>query len=264
MADSLRIPPATTLSFQKTATQVCNLAKLDYDEWPLHAHELVNHLNERWREGIELGLSTDAAQERALRLFGDTSHVAQSIKRPWYRRLLTQQRYRPERYLIFLGAYVFYSWLAVLDVHFRPIYDTGQPPTVQAIEHIMLPFHRDFWLHGMGGFFVGLAGIASVTAFQWRPHFRSAWLNSLLEMRKLLAGTALLTAVGLCVMPSLFAYQTLANYDHYFRYIGFVGLHFLAIGMGWLGAACLLVELFSYPERIKKRQAHRRPFGIAS
>jgi len=82
MASDSRIPPGVTLAFEKAATQICNDAKLDYDEWPLRAYETVTHLQERWRDGILKGLSTDEAERQALNAFGKLSAVARSLRKP--------------------------------------------------------------------------------------------------------------------------------------------------------------------------------------
>ena len=184
MADSLRVPPATSLKFQEAATQVCNLAKLDFDQWPLQAHELVSHLEQRWVEGVESGLNTDAAEERALKLFGDLSRVAATLKKPWHRRVLSDYRYRADRYFIFFTASILSAWLLFLDVHFRPVYDSGTALTKADIEKFMLPFDWAFWVNGLGVFFVSLAGIASVACVRWSPNPRQPWLKALLEAVK--------------------------------------------------------------------------------
>ena len=109
MADELRVPPSVTMAFEGAATQICNDAKLDYDEWPLRAYETVTHLQERWRKCIQDGMGTDEAERQALRSFGDFSVVARSHRKPWHVRMLIHQRCRADRFFFFLAAYVFFS-----------------------------------------------------------------------------------------------------------------------------------------------------------
>ena len=105
-----RVPPAVSLNFERLVMEVCNRAKLDFDDWPLEARELLNHLETRWREGIERGLSTEAAEERAILLFGGADQVAKSLRRPWLKRVLFYRRYRAERYFWILGVTAIKAW----------------------------------------------------------------------------------------------------------------------------------------------------------
>src|ERR1039458_7218260 len=189
MASDLRVPPGVTQAFEEKATQICNDAKLDFDEWPLRAYEAVTHLQERWRKGIRMGLGTDEAERQALNSYGDPSVVARSWRKAWHKRMLFHQRYRPERFFLFFVAYVFFSWLAVLDVHYRAYLDgkdadlprlmlpfdpafqaTRKLPSVAQFVHSLQP---RFFVDGLGTFFVGLAAMASVVAIQWQSNFKN-------------------------------------------------------------------------------------------
>jgi len=102
----LRVPPAVTFAFERLVADVCRQAKLDDHEWALTARELLTHLQNRWREGDALNLSTDAATQRALDLFGAPEVVAMSLRNPWWRRLLFHENHRLKRILVFLSASV--------------------------------------------------------------------------------------------------------------------------------------------------------------
>ena len=112
-----RIPPAVNEAFVSLAAEVCDRARMDYDEWMVNSQELVFHLQERWREGVELGLNTDDAKSRAFKLFGSPSSVAKSLRKPWLMRLLYYKRFRSERFGFFILAFFLYTWLVIIDKH---------------------------------------------------------------------------------------------------------------------------------------------------
>lgn len=260
MANDFRVPPAVSLTFEKAATDICNRAKLDYDEWPLQAHEFVTHLQERWKEGIEKGLTTEDAEARALALFGDPAATAKALRKPWLRRVLSYERYRPERHLLFLVAYVFHAWLTVLDVHYRTFYNHQNPD----LNTILLPFQLRFFVDGLGMFFVGLTGVAAVMLIQWLPKTWNAWVYSALCLKGVLWSVVIFAACILLTKPSYWAYETFRLYENYFFYQGFCVLHLLAIPLAWLGAACLISEACNYPGLVKKRLRKNKPFGVIS
>ena len=121
MTSSTRIPPAVNEVFVQIASQVCDRARMDYDEWLVNSQELAFHLQERWREGVQNGLSTEDAQERAISLFGDPVEVAKSLRKPWLQRLLYFKRFRPQRYGFFILAFFFYTWFAIVDNNWRKL-----------------------------------------------------------------------------------------------------------------------------------------------
>ena len=275
MASDSRIPPGVTLAFEKAATQICNDAKLDYDEWPLRAYETVTHLRERWRDGILKGLSTDEAERQALNAFGKLSAVARSLRKPWPVRILVHQRYRPERFFLFLVAYVFFSWLSVLDVHYRAFLD-GKAVD---LSRLMLPFNNDyypsfvhifssinlpFFVDGLGTFFVGLAALASVVAIQWQSNFKNPLLNQILLSRYLLSLVALFTIGMIAIRPVYLTWDTFKHYQDDLFYQGYCLLHIASIFLGWFGAACLISELLDFPGMIRKRRDHNRPFVVVA
>ncbi len=255
MTDLLRIPPAVNLSFERLANQICEQAKLDYDTWHLHSHELVTHLQARWREGIEKGLSTDAAEERALTLFGKPSDVAKALRKPWLTRLLNYKRFRTERLLVFLAAYVFYAWMQVLDVHYRHHMDGAQID----VDKIMLPFTPQFFTEGMGVFFVGIATVLAVVAIQWKPIYTNQKLNQFLQIRYALLALVAFSLFELSVKPCALTLETFQKYESYLFYQGYCVLHILGVIFGWLGVACLAVELFGKPSHFRNQKLEAGP-----
>lgn len=99
-----RIPPAVTFHFEKIIALVAEHARLDAAEWAIRSHELMGQLEHRWHEGVELGLSTDAAQQRALELFGDPEAVGRRFRKHWRFNLLFARNWRLVRIVIFLVA----------------------------------------------------------------------------------------------------------------------------------------------------------------
>ena len=281
MATELRIPPSVTFAFERTATQVCNEAKLDYDEWSLRAYEAVTHLRESWRKGIRNGLSTDEAERQALVSYGDLSIAAKSWRKSWLLRMLFHQRCRSERFFLFLAAYVFFSWLAVLDVHFRAYLDgkgidlhqlmlpfnpaalgdrSEIPKVAQIISFLVRP---GFFIDGLGTFFVGLAAVASVVTIQLQFHFKKPLLNQVFVSRYLLSVVALFAIVTLAIWPAYLTWITFTHYEDSLFYQGYCVMHIGAIFFGWFGAACLISELFDLPGMMRRKHRDRNsPFAV--
>jgi len=245
MASNIRIPPAINESFVKLAAGICDWARMDYDEWMVNSQELVYHLQERWREGIELGLNSEDAKTRALKLFGKPSAVAKSLRKPWLTRLLYYHRFRPERFYFFVLAYFFYTWLIILDTHWHDLTDKNHVTPFQ----ILLPFGVDFFRDGLGSMLVGFAAAGCLVLAQWQPMLSSRWLNKILLVRHLLllvTGYALfavlirspyLAAVTLPAVANAFPSLTKIT-------LPFSILHIVGILAGWFGALCLLFEIW--------------------
>ena len=113
-SSELRVPPAVMLDFERIVAEVCDVAKLDYDERPLTTNELLGFLQECWREGVQRGLSTDDAKEDALERFGDLERVGKSFRRPWIKRIIYQKNYKAARYLMVLGVGLTNAFMAGL------------------------------------------------------------------------------------------------------------------------------------------------------
>lgn len=111
--DEHHIPPAVTFHFEKVVALVAEHAQLNPAEWAIRSHELMGQLEHRWREGIDMGLSTDAAEQRALELFGDPEAVGRRFKKRWESQLLFSYGWRVARIIIFLIA----MHLAVTAIH---------------------------------------------------------------------------------------------------------------------------------------------------
>ena len=221
---------------------------MDYDEWLVNSQELAFHLQERWREGISLGLSTDAAQSRAIELFGDPIIVAKSLRKPWLERLLFYDRFRPERYGVFILAFFFYTWHTILDTHWRELIQNMDGVDVTPFK-ILLPFTNDFYTDGVGAMFVGFAASACVVSSKWQPHFNRHWLNRLMVVRHL---ALLMAGYAFFLLAVRFPYLAYTNLPELFhRYsdyskilVPFAILHLLGIALGWFGSFCLLLEIW--------------------
>ena len=286
------IPVDVKIAIGATALQVCEEAKLDFDEWPLRAHEAVTHLRERWRDGTYNGLSSVEAKRQVLDSYGDPLAVGKSWRKPWYFRVLFHERYRATRYLLFLFAYVLFSWLMVLDVHYRAALDTfnskGREAAVQEIASsfntLMLPFEPEiagrvryppggqilssinpgFFVDGMGSFFTGLAALACVVIIRWRPKFRNSLLNHAFALRYPLVLVALFAIFMLAVWPTYLTWITFVHSEGDVFDQGYCVIHLSAMFLGWLGAACLVSELFDLPGIMRTRRDQKRPLAVVA
>ncbi len=249
MANGIRIPPAVSLAFERVAYQVCILAKLDHDEWHLQISELKMHLQERWQEGIENGLSTGRAEAHALAIFGNPADVAKSLRKPWLVRLLQYKNMRSERLLVFLSADVFYAWMQVLDVHYRHYLNNEDVN----LDQVMLPFSGGFFTEGMGTFFIGLLAVVSVLALQWRPVFAKSHWKTLSLARYVFLVPIAFALIQLGLKPAILAWDTFRLYESYLFYQGYCVLHVLAVLTGWFGIVCLMAELFGWNNRSSQK-----------
>ena len=244
MAESSRIPPAVNQVFIRVASQVCDRAKMDYEEWMVNSQELAYHLQQRWRELTEQGLSTNDAQAKALQMFGDPHTVAKYLRKPWLERLLHYKRFRSERFFFFILAYFLYTWVVICDTHWKELLQ-GNPATPF---QILLPFDQGFFINGLGSMLIGLLAASCVVLSQWRPLFKNQQINRLLLIRYLplfLTGFALFDVL---IRSPITAFQTLrevmSNYSPFTALtIPFLILHVLGISVGILGATCLLFEI---------------------
>lgn len=286
------IPGYVKVAFEATALQICDEAKLDSDEWPLRAHEAVTHLRERWRDGTYSGLSSDEAKRQVLDAYGDPLAVGKSWRKPWYFRVLFHERYRATRYLLFLFAYVLFSWLMVLDVHYRAALDTlnskGREAAVHEIassfNRLMLPFEPEiagqvrypsvgqifsslnprFFVNGMGTFFTGLAALACVVIIRCRPKFKNSLLNHAFVLRYPLVLVALFAIFMLSIWPTYLTWITFVHSEADVFDQGYCVIHLGAMFLGWLGAACLVSELFDLPGLVRRRRYRKRPLAVVA
>lgn len=97
-----RIPPAVSFRFEQIIAQAAEHAGLEPTEWAIRSHELMSQLEHRWREGIDMGLSTDAAEQRAIELFGDPAAVGRRYQKPMEVNLLYSRAWQVARILLFL------------------------------------------------------------------------------------------------------------------------------------------------------------------
>ena len=234
-----RVPPAVTFAFERYVAEVCHRARLDDYEWPLKARELLTHLQNRWREGDAMGLSTTAAEQRALDLFGSPKSVARGMRRPWWKRLLLHHNCRLHRHLTFLSASTFVTLLL-------------------GFQHLILKDDLLGAAQIAGSFTNAFFAVGSVFLIKWQPREWPAWLRTVLLVRHVLwffVATGLLNVV---LSPFLVLV-------HFVRtdYFAVVLLLMLApISFGFLGAACLVAEILDLPGRRKAKAEELMAFRI--
>jgi hypothetical protein len=239
MSNEVRVPPGVTFDFERLAVAICEEAKLDYEQWAPQVHELVTHLQERWREGVEQGLNTDDAESRALELFGSKTQVARSLRASWIRRFLTFQRYRGQRYAMFLCAAVVCAYVTVgMQVHANQAnYAVGS-----------VGF---FYL--LGTSLNGAVALGALALVKWRPQVRSKVLAVLLACRwvvapLILTGLFNVLIMGAVLWPREIARAVLGAPDPYM-----LVLLSIAGSFGLIGAAGYVSELVEVPNRRSKR-----------
>ncbi len=236
----LRVPPSVTFKFERFIAEVCHRAKLDDHEWPLKARELLSHLQERWREGVEAGLNDADAQERALQLFGEPKAVARRLRQSWLRRLLYHQNCRPHRYLVFLSACLSGTLMLAVEVLLLAK-DRGMP-----MEYLV------------GAFTNGFLALGALLVVKWRPPLQPIWLRYLLGIRHVLwffvvsgfinAAATPLKALGLLIRDGFSFVLALL----------FAG----PICLGFVGAACLLSELLDFSGRRRLKTEELLAFKV--
>ena len=102
--DELRIPPGVTFQFEKVLALVAEHARLGATDWAIRSHELMGQFEHRWREGIEMGLSTNDASTRALEMFGDPEAVGRRFRKNSEWKLLFSRDWQWIRIIVFLIA----------------------------------------------------------------------------------------------------------------------------------------------------------------
>ncbi len=235
----LRIPPAITFKFERLVAEVCNQAKLDTDQWPLRARELLSHLQERWREGVEAGLNDTDAQARALELFGSPKSVARGLRQPWLKRLLYHQNCRLHRQFIFLTATLCGNLLLVL---------------------VQLILYRGENLEAAryaGSFSNAFIALGSLLVIQWRPEW-PRWIRTILLVRHLLwvfVGLGLINVALNAPMAFVLSWQI----SWWILAAPFMAG---AIPLGFLGAACFWSEIFDLAGRRRAKTQELIAFRI--
>jgi hypothetical protein len=236
----LRVPPAVTFKFERIVSEVCHHAKLDTDEWPLRARELLDHLQERWREGAESGLSTETAEARALERFGHPLAVARGLRQPWFKRLMYQNRLRLHRYVTFLTATMCGNLLI-------------------GFEHFLL-HDLEFDAPRLVGTSVnGFLALGSLYVIKWQPAGWSPWVRSLWAIRH---GLWIFVVVGFLnvAFNPILAFVALFR-GHVFREVLFV-IFPGPVFLGLIGAACFFSELFDFSGRRKAKMEEFLAFKV--
>ncbi len=245
MESEARVPPAVTVAFERLALSICEEAKLDFSEWASKTHELVGHLQELWREGVEQGLNTDAAEARALELFGTTENVGKALRPPWIRRYLFLERYRGQRYAMFMTAAVIASYMGA----------------VHSIEA-----HEAQYEVGSVGFFYllgtslnGACALGSLAAIQWAPRIRSRVLKCLFACRWIL-GVFVLTGLLNVILPAAIGMPKAIIWAANNRSLNeMLFLEGAAAIVGALGAAGYIAEIIKLPARRSRRLQRQLP-----
>ena len=230
----LRVPPAVTFAFERFVADVCNQAQFDYDEWPLKAHEFLVHLQDRWRERVGVGLSTEAAMQQSFDLFGDSSNIGRSLREPYWKRVLFHRRCLPARYVAFLNG----AALTVISemIRFVPMMSQDTPfSSRHGLYELIAPMP------------VCIGAIAILPLLRWRPRMHNPWLRSLAELK------FLITPIYLLVLWYVFYVPTtlLLPFKNPFPYspaplsedIFWHTFHYSVLALAWFGGIALLCEL---------------------
>lgn len=240
----LRVPPAVSLAFERVVADVCHRAKLETEEWPLRAHELLNHLQDRWREGIEAGLGTDAAQERALQMFGKPETVARRMREPWWKRLLLQRRCRLHRNLIFITAS---SVCQGLSAAFTNNFEGT-------------PVNTGTFTAGM--FLNGLLALGSAWVIAWKPSATNLLLRGVLALRHVVWLLVLSGLLNILLIPPLMLWQAFGLKKLPDMPAGWVCAAVAAGFYAWLGAACLISECLNLAGRRRQTNPETLAFQV--
>ena len=239
MESEARVPPAVTVAFERLALSICEEAKLDFSEWASKTHELVGHLQELWREGVELGLNTDASEARALELFGTMENVGKALRPPWIRRYLFLERYRGQRYAMFMTAAVVSSYFGAV----RMILSSPGSYEVGSVQFFYL----------LGTSLNGACSLGALAAIQWAPRIRSRLLKCLFACRWILV-PFVLTGLFNVVWPVLIALpQAMVRVISTRSVDEMLIMECAAAITGALGAAGYLSELIKLPARRSRR-----------
>lgn len=244
MDASWRVPPAVSAHFGRLAYQVCNGARLDYKELPSRASEMVTSLEHRWRKGIDDGLTTEAAETKAIEWFGDLSIAIKRLQEPWYCRLFLYERSRWARLVVFVAAFMFYSWLTMIRLYIVPtlLIPSNSPAFKEDafanLEHMLIPLTAKFFTAGFGSPFLAIA-IAALAALT-----RSSWLARHAVLKHVWSVLVAISAIYLFTMLPRSAIMVITE-----RMIGraftlFLGLHIIALIVACFGVACVVFEVY--------------------
>jgi hypothetical protein len=226
----LRVPPAVTFAFEKVVASVCDQAKLEAEDWPLRARELLNYFQERWREGVEMGLSTEEAQSRALEMFGPSKLVARSLREVWWKRLIFQRRCRAARNMVFLSSSFVCSAIST---------------TVTNNFH-KLPMASGALTSGV--FMNGLLALGSAWLIAWKPRIPYVLVQMLFSLRHILWLLVFSGFLNVVSVPPIELYRVLTSSNGNLISMGWFLVSWI---YGCLGGACLVSESLNLAGRRK-------------
>ncbi len=235
----LRVPPAVTLQFERFALAVCEEAKLDFDQWASKTHELVGHLQQLWREGIDMGMNTDDASNRALQVFGSVEAIGRAVRHPWITRYLLWRRYQGQRYAIYLSGAVVCAYAAAARMAMA---------NPEAFKSGSVGF---FYL--LGTSLNGAVALGSLALVQWKPQIRSKPVRSLFACRWVVVPFMFMGVFNV-LLPTFVSFP-LAAYHALSRPANLpsVALEGVVAVLGLLGGLGYLSELFRFPQRRSTR-----------
>jgi hypothetical protein len=218
---------------------ICHRAKLDDYEWPLKARELLSHLQARWRDGIENGLSTEAAENRAIELFGSPRIVSKGMRKHWLKRLLLNQNCRMYRYVIFLAASVVGTYLVSAALW---VIKTKEPD----------------YPYQLSTFTNGFLALGALFAIKWQPTAGPSWLRTLFLARHVFWFLVFSGLINVVLNPII----ALALWFKVNSYAA--GLFFCAVPTfaGLLGAVCFVSEILNLSGRRKAKVEELIAFSV--
>ena len=223
-------------------------AKLDHETDPLallhDVQETVNHLQERWMDGRENGLSPEEAEKRAIALFGDISLIAKSLKQPWYVRLLFYERCRPMRYFVVTWGMLFFSFLATMHPHVPPLsmgfkveakgrqYAHVDQAAADIME-IVSPVQPRFLQNAIDAVFLGILALFSVMGLRGQLEEDEDYSMSAQVGRHVALALTTLAAVIYLMVPSYLTFTGFTNEPEFDRaaWLAYFGAHLCGIVM---------------------------------
>ena len=237
-----RVPPSVSFAFEQIVSKVCNEAKVDHDERPFMARELQNHLESYWRREIERDASTDQAQEMALAAFGSVSNVARRLRQPLWKRLLLFERYRAERAILLLSVSIAIGPMCGINELIRQnVENPGNQMAFMIVGTIMNP----------------VLGFLATMLVQWKSHSKYMVIRILWFSRFIFSPLIFSSLFGIILLPSSTLFDLIVHKDvnraYYLFAIGLAAL----IPLSFIATSCLISELFSLPQRYKRKRLAR-------
>ncbi len=234
----LRVPPAVTFHFEQVVAEVCESAMLDYDEVPFASNEILQHLENRWRDHIATGLGTDAAEALALEEFGSPEVVGKAYRKPFFKRLLYDKRTSSLRLFIIFAHGIAISYANACGI----IKDTKDITSRESLLYI----HQ-------GSFLNPLIFILAIKLIHWKPRNLPLALRYFLYLRYLPAISFVGFLSQALVIPVITVWKTFEQCagQQPIQY-GYLLVALTFVFSGWLSFGCAISELFDWPGKYQK------------